>query len=370
VFRAIAGAAILVGVLAAWTTVEAQPSASIDRLKALLVDSAQSDRARLRAADQLGALDDPRAVRALVESLSDSREIVRFGAARALGRPGRSAAVEPLVSLVATPAESRSVRAAAASSLGAIGDARALTALMAARADGAPEVRVAARQSLLMLPPGQAPLSRLDLLSEIVADRDAAEAPRAQAARMLGEGADPRALPLLLASLRAPAATPRVVASLGDFVEVRAAAKASLPAAAARALAAYPAREVVPALAQAAPEAAGEGKIAIVETLARLRARDAMPVFVAALADPEPRARRWAAFILADIAERDVLDRLRAAVHDPDEGVRLYATRALMRLGDFDAVETLVEALRREPAAQVRDAMTDALAVLAPVSPW
>lgn len=369
-FRNIASAALLVAALAVFTRADAEPSASFDRLKALLTDRAQSDRARLRAADQLGDLDDPRAVTVLVESLSDSKEIVRFGAARALGHPGRSGAVEPLVHLVQAPAESKSVRATAASSLGTIGDARAVPVLMAARRDTAPEVRVAARQALLALPVGVAPLSRLDLLSEIVADRDAAEAPRAQAARMLGEGADPRAMPLLIASLRAPASSPRPAASFGEFLEARAAAKASLPAAAARALGAFPASQVVPALVQAAPGAAGEGKIAIVETLARLKAREAMPVFVAALGDPEPRARRWAAFILAELAERDALGSLRSAVGDSDEGVRLYATRALVRLGDVDAVTALVEALDKERVSPVRDAMTDALAELAPVSPW
>jgi HEAT repeat protein len=364
----IAGAALAVAALTLSTDAAAQPSASVDGLRALLVGGAQSDRARLRAADLLGDLDDPRAETILIDSLSDSKEIVRFGAARALGRPGRSGAIEPLVKLLGASAESTSVRAAAAFSLGGIGDARAVPVLVVARGDRAPDVRVAARQALLALPK-DVPLSRFELLSEILTDREAAEAPRADAARMLGESADPRAMPLLVAALQEPATSQRPVISFGDLLEARVAAKASLPAAAARALGRFPANEAVPALVQAAPASVGEGKVAILETLAGLRARSALGVFVAALGDREPRARRWAAFVLAELAERDMLDPLRSAVGDSDEGVRLYAARALLRLHDVGAVDALAEALQKEQVPPVRDALAEALAVLAPVSP-
>lgn len=365
-----AGAALVVAALACSTGEAAEPGPSLDRLKALLLDRAQSERARLRAADLLGDLDDPRAEAVLMESLSDATEIVRFGSARALGRPRRTAAIEPLVKRLAAPAESTSVRVAAASSLGGIGDARAVPALLAARQDPAPEVRVAARRALLALPGREAPPSRFDLLSEIVSDRDAAEAARAEAARQLGQGADPRAVPFLAAALQAPATPARPVASFANFLEARAVAKASLAAAAARALGAFPANQAVPALVQAAPAAVGEGRIAILETLAGLRASDAVPLFVAALGDREPRARRWAAYGLAEVADRGALDPLRSALGDPDEGVRLYATRALVRLDDAAAVDTLAAAADRERIPQVRAAMDDALRALAPVSPW
>jgi HEAT repeat protein len=360
---------VIVVALAAAAGAAAEPSASVNRLRALLLDGA-SDRARLRAADMLGDLDDQRAETVLVEALSDSREIVRMGAARALGRPGRVTALDPLLKTLGTPAESTPVRAAAAASLGTIGDARAAPALVAARRDPASEVRTAARQALLALPVGTAPLSRVELLSEILADREGAERPRADAARRLGETADSRALPLLVAALQTPATASRPVGSFTDLVGARAAAKTSLPASAARALAGFPPADVVPVLVRAAPTSVGEGKIALLETLARLRARDALPVFVAALADREPRARRWAALALADLAEPDMRGALRSAVADADDGVRLYATRALVRLGDVGAVDALVEALERERVPLVRDALIDALALLAPVSPW
>lgn len=63
-----------------------------------------------------------------------------------------------------------------------------------------------------------------------------------------------------------------------------------------------------------------------------------------------------------------MLDPLRSAVGDSDEGVRLYATRALLRLHDVGAVDALAEALRKEQVPPVRDALTEALAVLAPVT--
>jgi len=364
--RRIATAALTMAALAgpAWA------AESVERLRSLLLDGSQSDRVRLRAADMLGALDDPRAEAVLVDSLSNPSDVVRFGAARTLGRPNRSTAVEPLVTVLATPAAGSSVRAAAALSLGTIGDGRAVAALAAARQDAAPEVRVGARQALLALPAGMTKVSRFDLLGEIVSDHEAAESARAGAARMLGGDGDPRAMPLLVAALAARAPIGRPVASFGDFLEARMAAKTSLPAAAARALGAFPAERVVPALVRAAPASVGEGRIAILETLAGLRARAAVPLFVTALGDREPRARRWAAFGLAALAEADAAAPLRTAIGDPDDGVRLHATRALATLGDRASVEPLVAALDTERNPQVRAAMEDALRALAPVAPW
>jgi HEAT repeat protein len=369
----ILGVALVAVVLAFAAGGGAEPTASVDELRALLLDPGQTDRARVRAADLLAGLDDPRAEAVLVESLTDSREIVRFGAARALGRPGRPGGVAPLLKTLRSPAESTSLRATAARSLGQIGDPRAVEALMDARREASAELRTAARRALLELQqgaPGRGPITRLGLLSEMLGDREAGDAPRAEAARLLGESADPQAIPLLAEALRAPAPAVRPAASFSEFLQERSAARASVPAAAARALARFPSNEAVPVLVRAAPAVVGEGKVAIVETLAQLRARDALPVFVAALDDPEPRARRWAAFALADLAEREIAGVLRSALGDTDPGVRLHATRALVRLGDVGAVDALVEALRKEPVPPVRDALVDALAMLAPVSLW
>ena len=361
---------LLIAATAAASDSRPRPKPSVDELKALLLNAAQTERARIRAADLLGALDDPRAEAALIEALSDTKEPVRFGAARALGRSGRAAAVQPLLKLLGSPDEPRLVRGAAALSLGDIGDARAVTALVATRRDAAAEMRVAARQALLRLPPATVPLSRVDLLSEILTDREGPEPARAEAARMLGESRDPRSIPLLVGVLGTPGPPDRPVATFTDFVQARAEAKNSLPASAARALGELGAKEAVPALIQAARKPESEVRIAALEALARLRAPEAIPVAVDALVDREPRARRWATFLLSELEARDVLAQLRSVLADSDDGVRLHATRALVRMNDVAAVDQLVEALSREQVPHVRSALQDALAALAPVAPW
>ena len=76
--------------------------------------------------------------------------------------------------------------------------------ILTVRQDGSAEVRVAVRQALLTLPSGVVPLSRVDVLLEILTDREASESARADAARRLSETPDPRSIPVLIAALKAP----------------------------------------------------------------------------------------------------------------------------------------------------------------------
>lgn len=347
-----------------------RPKPSVDDLKALLLDATRTDRARIAVANLLASLDDPRAEEVLIVALGDSKEAIRFGAARALGRPGRHASVEPLLKLLGSPREGPLVRRTVARSLAIIGDLRAVPRLLAMRQDGSAEVRVAVRQALLTLPSGMVPLSRVDVLLEILTDREASESARADAARRLSETPDLRSIPVLIAALEAPGPVRRPPTTLGELIQARTAARTTLPAAAARALGQLDAKEAVPFLVQAARNSDGEVKVAAYEALARLRTPEAIAVAIDGLGDREARARRWAAFILAELGTSDALERLRSAVEDPDEGVRLYATRALVRLHDVGAVDVLVKALETEQVRPVRDALEAALTVLTPVSPW
>jgi HEAT repeat protein len=242
--------------------------------------------------------------------------------------------------------------------------------LVATRQDTSAGVRVAARQALLTLPSAMVPLSRHDLLSEILADGDASESSRADAARMLGEAQDVRGIPLLITALDAAPPAGRPAATVGDFMQARAAAKSSLAVAAARALGQLRATAAVPSLVRAARKSEGEVRVAALEALTRIRAPEGIPVAIDCLGDREPRSRRWAALLLGELEARDALGPLRSALQDSDEGVRLYATRALVKMGDASAVDNLVDALAKEPVPQVRDALQHALAVLAPVGLW
>jgi HEAT repeat protein len=366
---ALCGVLLIVGAEAAQGP-RVRPKRSVDDLKALLRDPAQSDRARIRAASLLGEHEDPRAEAILVEALGDAKAAVRFGAARALGRPGRSASVEPLVKLLSAPGEPPLVRGAAARSLGAIGDAGAVPALLAARQATPAEVRVAARQALLTLPPAIAPLARPELLIEILTDAEAPESARSAAALELSETQDPRRIPLLVAALEAPAPAnpPAAPATAADLISARTEARRSLPATAARALGQLGAKEAVPSLVRAAAGHRGEVRAAALEALARLRAPEATAVAVECLGDPDPRPRRWAALLLGEVEAREALGHLRSALEDSDEGVRLQAIRGLVRMNDSTAVDQLAHALEREAVPHVREALQEALAVLAPLA--
>jgi hypothetical protein len=94
---------------------------------------------RRNAAWALGALDDKRAVAALIEALHDREASVREQVAWALGALDDAAAVPGLVA--ALKDEDARVRKQAAWALGAIGDRGALDALLVALKDNDPAVR-------------------------------------------------------------------------------------------------------------------------------------------------------------------------------------------------------------------------------------
>jgi HEAT repeat protein len=109
--------------------------------------------ARALAAGKLAELGDPEAVPALVRVLrGDGDEHVREEAARALGRLGEVAALEPLVAALRDPGDH--VREEAAAALGALGDLRADAALRGAVDDRHVMVRRAATEALSRLGDG------------------------------------------------------------------------------------------------------------------------------------------------------------------------------------------------------------------------
>jgi HEAT repeat protein len=95
--------------------------------------------ARKNAAWALGALDDPRAGKALLTSLDDREPGVRAQAAWALGAIDEPAALDRLT-LALKDADPR-VREQAAWALGAIGDSRATAGLIVALKDASADVR-------------------------------------------------------------------------------------------------------------------------------------------------------------------------------------------------------------------------------------
>ena len=81
---------------------------------------------RLHAATLLGAINDPKAIPALIETLKDNNKLVRREASTALSRMGEPA-VDPLIDILED--DDWRVRGAAAWALGNLGDEKAIPAL-------------------------------------------------------------------------------------------------------------------------------------------------------------------------------------------------------------------------------------------------
>jgi len=134
-------------------------------LDAALRDLQHKDRrARVRAADALGDVDDEQAQSArpaLRAALRDDDGEVRYSAALALGELHDHEAIDALVEQMRGDGNPLA-RQGAVIALGAIGDARAGEALIEALRSGAPDVRFQAALSLVQLDPAAAvaPLRR------------------------------------------------------------------------------------------------------------------------------------------------------------------------------------------------------------------
>ena len=162
-------------------------------------------RERIRAADVLGALEDPAAVPPLIGALEDEEPNLRVSAARALGLLRDQRAFEPLVNLLDD--ESAPVRRSAVTSLGRLGDTgdalvagapeelSAVTALIRALEDEEPTVRVSAVRAL----GGLCDLRAYEPIVNLLDDEDADV--RASGVSALGGLGDARALPYLSAAI-------------------------------------------------------------------------------------------------------------------------------------------------------------------------
>jgi HEAT repeat protein len=164
------------------------------------------ERVRWEAAWTLGRIGDPRAVEPLIQALGDPDERVRLGAALALGRIGDPRAVEPLIQALGDP--HGWVRLEAAVALREIGDPRAVEPLIQALGDPDEWVRLGAAVALGRIGDPRA----VEPLIQALGDPD--EEVRWRAAWALGKIGDPRAVEPLIQALGDPDAWVRLGAAL------------------------------------------------------------------------------------------------------------------------------------------------------------
>lgn len=112
--------------------------------------------------------------------LTDPRSWVREEAAKALGQPQFRTEVPDLLRVLTNPQEKRYVRAAAARSLGRIGDRQVIDALVGVAAEpaAAPELKLAVIEGLCALQSGPGPA--LSAIQSLTRDQDIVVAAVAQ----------------------------------------------------------------------------------------------------------------------------------------------------------------------------------------------
>ena len=188
-----------------------EESAALDKYFAYLIKSLRDPDApsRIKAAQVLGDHGDPRAVEALGEALGDPDAGVRQQATIALSKLG-APALDALVAALRDP--DKDVRQFAAKALGQVGDPRGAAGLVIALRDIHLDVRSQAAFALSRI--GAPAVETL-----VNALQDADPNVRANAARILGQIGDARALPALERVAQSDRGTARITGSLVNVAE-------------------------------------------------------------------------------------------------------------------------------------------------------
>jgi len=208
-------------------------------------------------------------------------------------------------------------RARAASSLGKLGDKRAVEPLIAALKDNDASVRRSAAEALAEL--DWQPATDLQQAYYLVASQKWTEAVK------LG----PPAVEPFLVALKAPTGS-------RDFAVHQAARQA---------FAEIGPIAVEPAIAALKDKDAGLHYSAVV-ALGILRDKRAVEPLIAALKHDDRTVRSESATALREFGDKRAVEPLIAALKDTDDGVRRFAAGALGELGDKRAVEPLIAALK------------------------
>jgi HEAT repeat protein len=309
-------------------------------------------------------LEAKRDVEGLLEALRHKDPGIRQDAALALGRIGDARAVDPLAYRLWDV--DRDVKRAAAEAMAAIGDVRAVDALITALAHATePRVSLVAAEALVQI-------GRPAVESLIVALRDSHYENRPDAARVLGQIGDARALEALTAALQD-----------GDYIVRRAAAEAldgmgwrpRKDETSARywvakqewkRCAAIGGPAVGPLIAELRPDNVTE-RLVVEEALVRIGAPAVEPL-ISALKDSKSwQVRRDAVEALGEIGDPRAVEPLIAALTDLDSGVLGIAAEALGRIGDARAVGPLSAMLKDADLWEDRRAAARALGTIGDV---
>jgi len=307
------------------------------------------------------------AVPVLIKALKDIDSEVRQEACKVLGAIGDTRAVSALIETLTTD-ESQSVRVAACAVLGKLGDPQAVPALATALSNGGTEVRKAACAALSAIGDPQAVPALATALS------DGSKEVRKAACEALGKLGHSHAVPALttalsdgskevrvaacaaLSAVDDPQAVPALLHVLGD-------SEADVRRAAAEALGNLGDPQAVPALsvwahagehaARNALQTLGQPALDLTQAVAQVAAQGTWDILIRAL--PNEKVREAVVGLGAP-----AVPALIQALGDSDANVRRASAEALGNLGDPQAVPALLHVLG-DSEADVRRAAAEAL---------
>ena len=303
---------------------------------------------RLQAAETLGKMENPAAVRPLISALKDENWEMRATVAEALGDIKDKAAVEALVEIMKDT--NWQVRQAAAEALGYIEDARAVEPLGKALKDENRNVRSAVVQALEEIEDPSA----LEPLIGALDDEDWVI--RREAADALGSLTDPAAIGPLSRLLQDSHWEVRkaAVEALGDIEDRRIISPLSqalkdsnweIRVAAAEALGDIDDFSVLDPLSTAIHDENSEVLKTVIEALGDIENPKAIPLLLPLLNDTRWEIRAKTATALGEIEDPKPVPELSRHLKDVNREVRLKVIWALGEIGDHRAVDSLIDVL-------------------------
>ena len=306
------------------------------------------------------------AVTALIETLSDANPAVRVAAVTSLGRLGDPRAIAALAKAMREDPDPR-VREAAAYALGGIDDSRAVAPLLEAlKSEKASSVREKIVHSLGEI---KDPIA-VSGISAVVKDPSAAV--RREAVWALGELEDPAGIPALLTMVKDEDADVRqhtaealgqlkVTSALDALAQLTHDDNADVRSHAVNALGQIEDMRALPTLLAALKDANADVRSEAADAIHSLDGVKTAPrALIDALADPNRDVRKSVANSLGSIGDAAAVPALKRLTADNDTEVRHAAAEALSEIGGPEAIQALM-GLLKDQDPEIRRIAAEAL---------
>jgi HEAT repeat protein len=299
---------------------------AVDSLLAIVQDRSRPVETRAMAAQALGQIGDPRAVKAVASLLKDERLGVRRNAALALSQMGEPA-VEDL--LQAASSSDPATREIILEALGRVQSTRAIERVVEALGDSSGPVRSSAVRALGETSSERAVQPLLAIL------RDETSTLRSQAAASLGR--------------LGTVALPSLIGALRD-------SRPSVRSMAAEAIGEIGSKEAVGPLVELIRSDTSGARGEAILALGKIGDPSAVDAILSALKSGSPAVRKSAVTSLSKIRGPRSVDALVSALSDRNEEVRQLAATGLGEMADQQVVQRLEQVADDDPSADVRSA--------------